>query len=515
MNKIIDQIRGSYKRERSSPAKQEPNKKIKSTSRIITRSKTAEIERDAACYKSFCLQSAAGLFAILKEKEKESFRALLELCGSEVLSGSLPKLMVDWIRGILDQAKGPGEEAAQAYRTFLEQFTEIVNTARSLLAAASPIEKIALKKALYCLQSIACATLTQNNARKVQADVVAFVKRSQFDFFPDAKEILELSLNEDDEGLLKRLATTWDQAERTMKRLGHPECGLKNIPNQTFRIIDQDGRSTTFVRFASPEKEGKTPLQIYEAMLAHLDAKGQTHIDLSLLSPSTFDKEKVIEEARLASQNSYPGTVIPWSFDLYSDFSWRLISKLNIPESCSKKKFKGILKFEFIKTTGISFVTLPFAKEGGMEMQELQNAIDCVDHDFFEEIDQLNTHDMTVFIDMTMIYLFEAVCRIATPATCDTACRCHIDRGMYFMTVLYYYLLCKAGRQDDGEYLDYMETMIFAPSLLFYQRATHKNVMARLLVTLSYLRRPGAAQRIQNRNSFFSGISVKIPKLFL
>ncbi|MFT4554120.1 MAG: hypothetical protein ACI9S8_002765 [Chlamydiales bacterium] len=93
----------------------------------------------------------------------------------------------------------------------------------------------------------------------------------------------------------------------------------------------------------------------------------------------------------------------------------------------------------------------------------------------------------------------------------DTACRAHIDRGMVITTILYEYALIKAGKFDQKEFQDYLETMVFAPSLLFENRPTHMERMQCLLSLMARLSDKKVQGNILQRSSYFSRCRLSIP----
>jgi hypothetical protein len=437
--------------------------------------------------------------------------AIRSVADHEVLNPTLRAKLNDFLRIFNGNDDSIGNDSIQKFQLLQIIFNDVLCQANEQLGLGSVEERIVIRGLLFNLRKIAHSALTQISARRVNSMMVNFIKSSYFPRYQTAdimfgKLVDTLPL----EGL-RELAVTWDKAYQLTQKNYIADTGMWNIPNQTFNLEFPSNETLTFFRFGCPSMNlnGLTPLSIYRAMLEAHDKMDTRHMDLSLLRMKELETEVQRTSQRLQLQDDFPGTLIAWAFDFYSDFSTR-------DDLIDKKVDIDIFISEFMDslfTDSNSPFKIPYMADKLETFKEkARGIIISVHEDFFDSQESLSGKMTTAFIDITVVRLLEYFCELYKPQTCDTACFSHIDRGMELMTVLYYYLLIQNGKHQDEEHLQYMEEMIFAPSMFFEKRPTHPDVMTRLLNTLSFMQPEEVVERINTRKTYFSNAALRLPE---
>ena len=237
-------------------------------------------------------------------------------------------------------------------------------------------------------------------------------------------------------------------------------------------------------------------------------------MDLSLLRLSKKDKEIKGGKVRYEAQFDFPDSLLAWAADPYSDF-FRQSKGFDSNHPVKAKVFIKQTYEQIMDNRQLSMVIPEKILKEETFQSAVVNILNEVYEDFFfnEKGPQktLNSVERQDFIVLTDIRLLEHFCAVYEPDSLDTTCRSHIDRGMVMTTLLYLYASVKGGQVVKEETLDYMELIIFPPSLLFSQRATHDGRIKRLLSVMSRLLDSEVINKVQKRKTPFTNVHIAIP----
>lgn len=312
-------------------------------------------------------------------------------------------------------------------------------------------------------------------------------------------------------GLIYRLASIWVHTAQSAKSV--TSSHIYNLPNFMFDVQTCHPNSLIRVhRMRSPDNlpSEKSLNHLYHKMLGGYSSKDLRHMDFCLVRLSEWKTERKVAKLRLNISNDHPENLISWAFDPYADFS-----RQNATSQVRSSEFMEQL-LNYVLDPSHKVFVLPETPQAVPFRAKLIQLMNHIHEDIFITqsgkpklyLDEVDRQD---FIHLLSIYLMEYYVEKYQPDSLSTPCRSHIDRGMLISTVFYTFLLIKSEQYTDQEMIEYLEQLIFPPSLLFAKRPTHKERIKCLLSILSRLSNEQVIYNLKNRQSFFSGCQVRIP----
>jgi hypothetical protein len=358
---------------------------------------------------------------------------------------------------------------------------------------------------------------TQINARSVYELVIDhFIPVERLSKKIELPHLLNGIPHDNQTPLTERLSNSWVLASLTTQNLNsHPSV---NIPNRVFQITcKNDLPSIDVFRMRSPELLSSKIVQgseldpFYKFFLQHHAQQKTSHLSLIMLSPSIFETEVIPAETRYQAQSLFPHSLFAWGCDADSDFVCQ-DAEYEIFETAVE--FINTLSEELLENEAVAFRIPPDLRQSESFKLKTKEILQTVHRLMFSNQPILNPEEKQDFILIATVMLLEHICELKKPASLDTACRSHIDRGMMMTTVFYIYLLIKSGKINQLPEMDYLPHLIFAPALLFAHRPPHPEKMQRVLSVIGLLTQPDVIKKLQGDRTYFSDCQVEIPSLF-
>lgn len=394
------------------------------------------------------------------------------------------------------------------------QGKSFINRLETVIYSLERAEQSKLVKDLReSLDNICARIFTETNIREVQRAVLSHFGDDSLTDMSEMTSLLPGVHSERVTPLIDRLARLW-LATSACSKIFYCKP-VENLPNRAFTVFPWGREKPLKIfRMASPEESpSNITLSVkYKGLLRGYARLGKRHMDLSLLSLSWNDNEKQVSKMRLAAQKEFPESLLSWASDAYSDLA---VQHKTFPEKKSPKDFLNILCRHILNPENESFVIPEEWRNNETFKEDVVGIVKSIYFDIFHDpnkaLKDLSVQEKKDFYILTTVYMTEYFAKKLDVDSIDTACRAHIDRGMVITTILYQYALIKAG-QFDGEYFqDYLEDMIFGPSLLFENRPTHLERMQCLLSVMARLSDCEVQEKIRQRNTYFSQCQLNIP----